>query len=35
MAAFGAYGDILAGALVIGAIGLIVSIIEQKRRWPQ
>ena len=30
--AFGAYGYLLAGALVVGIIGLIVSIVEQKRR---
>lgn len=35
MAAFGAYGYILAGALVLSVIGLILSIIEQKHRRQQ
>jgi hypothetical protein len=28
----GAYGPILAGALIVGVLGVVVSIIEQKRR---
>lgn len=32
VAAFGAYGYLLTGALVIALVGVIASIIEQKRR---
>jgi hypothetical protein len=28
----GAYGYILAGAMAVGVVGLIASVIEQKRR---